>query len=147
MTNHHIQEEIVPYFNDADEVYKTIGRFLEEITRDEEMRPKFLASDTSFLVVYADPTARMLVDCTTDPVTVTLDPPQDAEAEITLGMSADDGHKFWMGKLNMTLALAKKHVQVAGPMSKMMKLLPAMRPAFPRYNAFLEANGFVDGVK
>jgi len=31
----------------------------------------------------------------------------------------------------MTIALAKKQVQVAGPMAKMMKLLPALRPAFP----------------
>ena len=137
----------MPFFTDADDVYKSLGAFLAEITQADDMRPKFLAADTSFLVTYTDPVCSILVDCRQDPVRVENDPPADADAEIKLGMSADDGHKFWMGKLNMTLALAKKQVQVAGPMSKMMKLLPAMRPAFPRYNAFLEANGFVDGVK
>jgi putative sterol carrier protein len=97
-------------------------------------------------VTYTDPEARTLVDCTVDPPRVVNDPPDDAEAEISLKMSADDAHRFWQGKLNMTVALAKKQVQVAGPMGKMLKLLPAMRPAFPRYREFLEANGFSDKV-
>ena len=42
------------------------------------------------------------------------------------------------GKLNMALALAKGKVKVQGPISKIMKLLPAMRPAFPKYKAFLD---------
>jgi len=46
----------------------------------------------------------------------------------------------------MTVALAKKQVQVAGPMTKMMKRLPALRPPRPRYVEFLEANGHADKV-
>jgi putative sterol carrier protein len=133
-------------FSSADEIHATLGAFLAEITQDAEMRPKFTASGTSFLVTYHDPEARTLVDCTQDPPVVTNDPPEGAAAEINLGMSADDAHRFWQGKLNMTVALAKKQVQVSGPMGKMLKLLPAMRPAFPRYREFLEANGFSDKV-
>ena len=133
-------------FATADDVYKVLGTFLDQITKEPDMKPKFRNADTSFLVRYTEPEARMLVDCTVDPPTVVCDPPADSPAEISLAMSADDGHLFWMGKLNMTIALAKKKVQVTGPMSKMMKLLPAMRPAFPRYRAFLEANGHSDLV-
>jgi putative sterol carrier protein len=139
-------EEIVPTFQSPDEVYATMGAFLDEITKAPDMRAKFTNADTSFLVSYHDPACRILVDCTQDPPVVTNDPPEDAPAEIRLGMSADDAHKFWQGKLNMTIALAKKQVQVAGPMAKMMKLLPALRPAFPRYVQFLEANGHGDKV-
>jgi putative sterol carrier protein len=136
----------MPIFQSPDDVYKTMGVFLEEITRAPDMRPKFTSADTSFLVAYTDPACRILVDCTQDPPVVTTDPPDDAAAEIRLGMSADDAHRFWQGKLNMTVALAKKQVQVAGPMAKMMKLLPALRPAFPRYVEFLRANGQADKV-
>lgn len=127
-------------FQTADEVYATIGEFLKAIVEEPDMRPKFVASQTSFRVTYSDPSAVMVVDCTQDPPVVTLGD-TGAAAEIDLKMSADDGHAFWLGKLNMTVALAKKKVQVSGPMSKMMKLLPAMRPAFPRYRAFLETRG------
>ncbi len=133
-------------FESADEIHTTLGAFLAEITQAPDMRPKFTAADTSFLVTYTDPAARTLVDCTQDPPLVVNDPPDGSTAEINLVMSADDAHRFWQGKLNMTVALAKKQVQVSGPMGKMLKLLPAMRPAFPRYREFLEANGYADKV-
>ena len=133
-------------FQSAEEVYATVGSFLAELTQEPDMRPKFVAADTSFLVRYTDPEASILVDCTCDPPKVVTGPPDDATAEINLAMSADDGHKFWLGKLNMTVALAKRQVAVSGPMAKMMKLLPAMRPGFPRYRAYLEANGYGDRV-
>lgn len=123
-------------FATADEVYATIGEFLTQITQDSEMRDKFAAANTSFRVTYHDPDAVMVVDCTQNPPVVSCGD-TTTPAEIDLKMSADDGHSFWMGTLNMTVALAKKKVQVAGPMSKMMKLLPAMRPAFPKYKAFI----------
>jgi hypothetical protein len=133
-------------FSSSDELYETMGAFLVDVVQQPDMRPKFVAANTSFVVAYSDPDTRILIDCTVDPPVVTLDPPEDADAEIQLAMSADDGHLFWCGKLNMTIALAKKKVSVSGPMSKMMKLLPAMRPAFARYTAFLEANGFAEKV-
>ena len=134
------------YFESADQLYEILGTFLGQITKEPDMRVKFVSSDTSFLVTYTDPVCSILVDCTEDPPRVLNNPPAGTPAEINLSMSADDGHLFWMGKLNMTIALAKKKVKVSGPMSKMMKLLPAMRPAFPRYRAFLEANGHADKV-
>jgi len=135
----------VATFADAQQVYDTIGAFLEQITKDEDLRPKFVAADTSFHVVYSDPDCDMLVDCTIDPPVVTM-APGEVKSEIELAMAADDGHEFWMGNLNMALALAKNKVKVKGPISKIMKLLPAMRPAFPKYKAFLaERGGVGDG--
>jgi putative sterol carrier protein len=133
-------------FETADDVYGIFGKFLTELTQEPDMRAKFVAADTSFLVNYTDPDSRILVDCTCDPPRVTTDPPADANAEIKLGMTADDGHKFWLGKLNMTVALAKKQVKVSGPMAKMMKLLPALKPGFAKYRTYLEQNGHSDKV-
>jgi len=128
-------------FANAQQVYDTIGMFLDQITKDPELGPKFVAADTSFLVQYTDPDCSMLVDATVDPPVVTMNPDPATETEISLAMAADDGHEFWLGKLNMALALAKGKVKVSGPISKIMKLLPAMRPAFPRYQAFLTEHG------
>ena len=133
-------------FANAQQVYDTIGAFLEQITKDEDLRPKFIAADTSFHVVYSDPDCDMLVDCTIDPPVVTM-APGEVKSEIELAMAADDGHQFWLGNLNMALALAKNKVKVKGPISKIMKLLPAMRPAFPKYKAFIAERGGVEGAQ
>ena len=133
-------------FADAQQVYDTIGAFLEQITKDEDLRPKFVAADTSFHVIYSDPDCDMLVDCTIDPPVVTM-APGEVKSEIELAMAADDGHQFWLGNLNMALALAKNKVKVKGPISKIMKLLPAMRPAFPKYKAFIAERGDLGGTQ
>jgi hypothetical protein len=105
-----------------------------------------VAANTSFLVTTTDPVARILVDCTTDPPVVVNDPPEETAGEITLLMTSDDAHKFWQGKLNVTIAMARKQVKAKGPLSKLMKLLPAIQPAFPRYRSYLEARGHADKV-
>ena len=130
------------YFESADEVGKVIGGFLEQLVLTPDLGPKFVAADTSFLVEYTDPGGGILVDCTVAPPRVVVNPPPGSAAEIRLAMSADDGHRFWLGQLNMTVALAKKKVKVSGTLSKMMKLLPALKPAFPRYRVYLEDNGY-----
>jgi SCP-2 sterol transfer family len=131
-------------FKDTAEVYAVQGAFLDAVTKDPQLRAKFVGANTSFLVNYTDPEARILVDCTQDPPVVTTGVPADTQAEIGLRMGADEGHKFWLGQLNMTAAMARRKVAISGSMTKAMKLLPAMKPAFPRYKAFLEANGFAD---
>ena len=128
-------------FANAQQVYDTMGLFLDQLTKDPDLGPKFVAADTSFLIRYSDPDCSMLMDATVDPPVMTMNPDPGVATEITLEMAADDGHKFWLGELNMALALAKSRVKVSGPISKIMKLLPAMRPAFPKYKAFLDERG------
>jgi hypothetical protein len=133
-------------FKDTDEVYAIQGRFLDEITHSPDLGPRFVAAQTSFMVNYSDPDARILVDCTLDPPVVICNPPAGTDAEIGLNMGADEGHKFWLGKLNLTSAMARRKVSISGSMTKALKLMPAMRPAYPKYKAFLEANGHADKV-
>lgn len=133
-------------FKDSAELYEVQGGFLAWITKQDGLQDKFVQANTSFLVDYREPAARILVDCTQDPPVVTLDPPPDVQAEISLHMGADEGHRFWLGKLNLTAAMARRKVSITGSMPKALKLLPAMRPAFARYKAFLEEQGHADKV-
>jgi len=130
-------------FRDADEVYDVLGTFLDEITKAPDLQQKFMASKTSFMVNQTGPDCQILIDCTTNPPRVVTAPAGET-AEIEMFMSADDGHKFWLGELNAPIAMAKRQIKVKGPLSKLMKLLPAVQPAFPRYRTFLEEHGHAD---
>ena len=133
-------------FQSSDELRKILGGFLEEVAADPELGPKFSGAGLTVLINYTDPDVTILLDCTQNPPVVTLDPPEGTEGEFKMWMKADDGHKFWQGKFNVALALAKKQVKVEGPLPKMMKLLPAMQPAYAKYKDFLQANGRADLV-
>jgi putative sterol carrier protein len=134
----------VATFQSPDDLYKILGGFLQEVVADPVLGPKFAGAGLTVLIRYTDPDTVILLDCTQNPPVVTLDPPAGTDGEFKMEMKADDGHKFWQGKFNVALAMAKKQVKVEGPLAKMMKLLPAMQPAYPKYKAFLEANGRAD---
>jgi putative sterol carrier protein len=136
----------VPVFQSPDELYKILGGFLEQVVTDPQIGPKFSGAGLTVLINYTDPDTTILLDCTQNPPQVTCDPPAGTAGEFKMTMSADDGHKFWQGKFNVALALAKKQVKVEGPLPKMMKLLPAMQPAYAKYKDFLQANGRADLV-
>lgn len=133
-------------FNDSDELYEIQGGFFEHITSDPKLGPKFMNSNTSFLVRYKNPDGNILIDCTGSEPEVTYPVDADSQAQITLDMDADAGHQFWLGKLNLTGAIARRKVQIGGSMKDAMKLLPAMKPAFPKYRAYCESNGHADKI-
>jgi putative sterol carrier protein len=128
----------VAYFKDADEVYRYIGRLFEQLAEDEELAPKFRKANTIVQYQYRDPESR---------ITVRLQEGQDGqvdcgettmEPEVVMTMDADTAHRFWLGKVNVTVALARGQMKAKGPVAKILKLVPLTKPIFPRYRALLE---------
>ncbi len=129
-------------FSSTEEAEKIFGEFFAQVTMDPGLRPKFVAANTSFRANYADPAATLALDTTVDPPVVTVGEAAKAVAvEVEMVMSSDDGHKFWLGELNIPMAMARRKVKVEGPVGKLLKLLPAMQPAFAMYRTFLEERG------
>jgi len=131
----------VAYFKDADEVYATIGKLFADIAEDDELAPKFRKANTIVRYEYREPDSA---------VTVRLQEGQpgdvdfgdsDMEPEVTMSMEADTAHKFWLGKVNVTVALARGQIKAKGPVAKILKLVPLTKPIFPRYKAQLESMG------
>jgi putative sterol carrier protein len=132
------------YFKDADEVYATIGKLFEDLSQDEELSPKFQKANTIVQYDYREP------DST---ITVRLQEGHDGQVdfgetqmkpEVVMHMEADTAHRFWLGKVNVTMALARGKIKADGPVAKILKLVPLTKPIFPRYKAQLEAAGRQD---
>jgi putative sterol carrier protein len=128
----------LPYFKDADEVYAYIGRLFEELADDDELAPKFQKANTIVQYQYREPESQITVklvegeDGQVDCGTTTLEP------EVVMTMDADTAHRFWLGKVNVTVALARGQMKARGPVAKILKLVPLVKPVFPRYRAILE---------
>ena len=57
---------------------------------------------------------------------------------------ADVAHRFWLGKVNVTIALARGQIKTKGPVAKVLSLAPLVKVVVPRYRAQLEAAGRAD---
>ncbi len=132
------------YFADAQDVYDHIGRLFRDLQHDPELAPRFRRADTVVRFELSDPasaiTAKMVEG---EAIEVDLGA-SELTPELTMSMEADTAHRFWLGKVDVTVALARAQVTAHGPVGKILELLPLVAPMFPRYRATLEAEGRTD---
>jgi hypothetical protein len=130
------------YFNDPQEVYDTIGKLFQDLAEDEELGAKFRDADTIVSYEYRDPDSTITVAWKERDLLGRVDfEPTDMEPEIVMSMDADIAHKFWLGKVNPTVALARGQMKAKGPVAKILKMVPLTKPVYPRYEALLESQG------
>ena len=129
------------YFKDAQEVYDTLGKLFQQLAEDEELAPKFRKANTIVQYDYREPESTITVRLQEgEPGEVDFGE-TEMEPEVTMSMEADTAHKFWLGEVNVTVALARGQIKAKGPVAKILKLVPLTKPVFPRYKAMLEADG------
>ena len=135
------------YFKDADEVYEFIGALFADLATDDELGPKFRKANTVVQYRYSNPESMITVKMIDgEDGQVDLGDTQ-LEPEVVMSMEADIAHKFWLGKVNVTVALARGQMKAKGPVAKILKLVPLVKPVFPRYRSMLEEKGRADLVE
>ena len=128
----------MPVFKDDQEVYAYIGRLFRELAEDDELGPRFRKADTIVQYRYSNPDSQITVKMKDGEEGQVDCGPTDLDPEIVMTMEADTAHKFWLGKVNVTMALAKGQMKAKGPVAKILKLVPLVKPVFPRYREMLE---------
>jgi hypothetical protein len=135
----------MPYFKDADDVYANLGLFLRQLAVDPEMTSALKRADTTFQLRMRNPDSVLTVRTPQDE-----QPPQvdlgdtTLRPEVVLQLDADTAHRFWLGQVNVAVALANGDIRARGPAAKILKLVPLVKPGFPRYRQQLEAAGRED---
>ena len=132
------------YFKDADEVYETLGKLFVDLMADEEMASKFRKANTIVRYQYSNPDSAITVRLQEDEPGDVEFGESAIEPEVTMTMEADTAHRFWLGEVNVTVALARGEIKANGPVAKILKLVPLAKPVFPRYKAQLEQQGRAD---
>ncbi len=104
-------------------------RMIKEGVFGKELKEKGI----TILFVVNDPDVVMYVD--------ENGPLFGAEAQkktplVTMKMSGDSVHKFWLNQLNIPKALALRQVIAKGPVNKVLQVLPLLKPGkemYPEY--------------
>jgi len=134
-------------FSSDKELYDIMGTFMQGASTHPEMGPKIRDSRIVIRFEYSDPEATITVDAKNpddDKYFRVLFGPSDLKADVVMTMSADIAHRFWLGKVNLTAALTRGQMKAVGPISQIMKLLPAIKPAYSIYPEHLKALGRAD---
>ena len=106
-----------------------------------QIADKLKASKMVIRFIYSDPDLAVVVDCSGDHVDVRPDD-MDTRVIVEMSMKADIAHKFWFGKVNLTMALTRRQMVAKGPVPKILKLLPAIKPSYAMYPKYLDDNGY-----
>ena len=143
----------MPYFKDADECDEILGGFFRRVSADVakgekeaveiQNRMESIGLITNFIL--RDPEVTFTLDFTKRPFAVSTND-DAAVPTTTFSLTGDTGHKFWHGQVNLAKALTTKAIVARGPIPKILKLLPVIKPLYQRYPAYLKETGRPDLV-
>jgi hypothetical protein len=136
-------------FRDADHFYECVGALLDRAKVDPKIGPKIAKSGLVIQFRYTDPEAVNTINAKDKPTQPgafidVFHGPCDLKPDVVMTMQADVSHAFWHGKVNLMAALAKKQIVAKGPIPKILKLLPAVKPLYKVYPALLREKGYSD---
>ena len=128
-------------FESVEKFEEVLAGFFKHMAATKVIADKLLESKLIIRFIYTEPDLVIVVDCSGDKIDVR---PHDTETKaiVEMSMTADIAHRFWFGKVNLTKALTRKEMVAKGPIPKVLKLLPAIKPSYAMYPQYLDANGY-----
>ena len=130
-------------FRSPDEFREVIDRVFTLMSTDPEMGPKLRDAETPQRFEFPD--LDMVVNVTyaegdgdqnlrwewTDDV--------PWEPEVKMTMDSDVANRYFQGKENVAMAIARRRIKTSGNVKKALALIPITKPLYARYRALLEA--------
>ena len=129
----------VGVYGSAEDLYKYMSQIFTLAFETDGLAEKLRATGVAIRLNYTDPDSVMAIDFGRG--IVECGDEATMEVDVDLEMSADSAHQFWLGKLNVPLAFAKKTIKAKGSISKVLKLAPLMTPMHEKYKDILRDAG------
>jgi len=139
------------YFKDSQECDQILGGFFRKMSEGVagkdpvlvEIQRKLAEMGLIVKFIWREPVLSLTLDFTKDPFGVYANE-ETINPTATFTLTADNGHKFWHGQINLAKALTTKTIVARGPIPKILKLLPVIEPMYKRYPMYLKDIGRAD---
>jgi hypothetical protein len=106
------------------------GDLWDRMIKETKFGPKLKEKNLSIFFVITDPDVVMYIDSNG---VIMGEEAGLKKPIVTMKMSGDNVHKFWLRNLNIPKALATRQVIAQGPVAKVLQLIPIMRPGMEMY--------------
>lgn len=127
----------MPVFKSSDQLKEVLGGFFKKLTNDPKIGPQLLESKLVLKFVYHQPEAIITIDLSGKKALVVFDDDKK-KGDLEIRIKGDTAHRFWLGDLNVIIAMAKRDITTKGPISKLLPLLPIVKPAFQLYKEYIK---------
>jgi len=127
----------MPVFKDTDQMYEMLSSLWTHIISETELGPKLKDYDVTFKFVLSDPDGYLWISH--DKVLTGEEAKQNAV--ITMELSGDTTHKFWLKQISLPVALATRKIKSKGPIPKVLKMLPFLKPVYEKYPEYCQKYG------
>jgi hypothetical protein len=130
-------------FRSADECREVIGRVFEMMSRDPDMGPKLRDADSPQRWEFAD------LDLVLNVTAAEEGSSHDSlvwewsdhvawEPEVVMAMDSSVANRYFQGKENIAMAVARRRIKTTGNLKKALALVPVTKPVFRLYREMLE---------
>ena len=129
-------------FKSSQEFRDVIDKVFTMMSTDPEMGPKLRDAETPQRFEFPD--LDLVVNVTynedgeqnlrwewTDDV--------DWEPDVQMTMDSDVANRYFQGKENIAMAIARRRIKTSGNVKKALALIPITKPVYARYRSMLEA--------
>ena len=136
----------MPYFEKPEEIYEHLGALFQQTSADEEGFAQMRAVDAIVQYRLRKPDAQMTVSMLADaPPQVDLGPTH-LRPDVVVRTDSDTLHRYFLGRVNPSLALSKRQLSVDGDPDKVLRLITLSHALVARYTQAIEASGREDLV-
>jgi len=135
------------YFKGAQELYEIFGRLFDRVKADPGVGRAIANINMVFQYHYSDPESWVTINARDKPAEGYLSyvlGQTDLKPDVYMEMDADFAHEFFLGKGNVMIAMARGRIKSRGKMTKLLRLLPVVKPIFAIYRGVLEEMGRKD---
>ena len=129
-------------FDSAKELREAIDEVFRLMDADPDMGPKLRAADTPQRFEFSDFDVVVNIRATRDDEEGNLywewSDDVDWDSKVQMTMSSEVANRYFQGKENVAMAVARRRIKTGGDLKAALALIPITKPVYAQYRAYLE---------
>ncbi len=134
----------MPFYESTEQLQQVFENFWPRALETEDVYEKLVKSGVIVRFDIEQPEIHVTIDFKNpgpDGKLGTISFDSDVEPEIIVWSTSETTNKFWQGKLNTTIAMARGQVKMQGSIAKALGLLSKIKPVFKVFPEVLKDMG------
>ncbi|MEJ7892500.1 MAG: SCP2 sterol-binding domain-containing protein [Solirubrobacteraceae bacterium] len=131
-------------FESPDQFKELMDKAFGLMSNDPDMGPKLKAADTPQRFEFSDVDLVVNVRATREGEEGNLlwkwSDDVDWEPRVRMAMSSETANKYFQGKENVAMAIARRRIKTGGDVKAALAILPITQPVFAQYRQLVEAD-------